>query len=446
MPFACRCSGTRWRPVRARRGARTNWDKYDDLVRGAAKYGLLVYFDVTPPGPRWSQATAKDPANQRAWMPNMKEFGRFFQAVARRYDGTYRDENNGKAVLPRVSWWGIGNEPNQGGWLMPQARKIGGKIIPTSPAIYRDMLVAGADALIRTGHGFDTINMAETAPLGVAPQSERRPLRPALFLRELFCLDQRLRPYRGNAAKVRNCGTVKALSILGRLPRLVYAHHPYTKRLSPLTRDKSRDSITVANLQVLPDLLDKIARRTGLIPESLPIVLTEFGYETNPPDPFNGIPPATQAEWDNLGDYAAYRADRVFANTQFLLEDVLPRKEFPRDSKAYWFTYQSGLFTAQGKGKPSAIAYMMPFVAKRSGGSWLFWGQVRFTPNGANQTVYLQKRQGADWQTVGGPIEVSNSSGFYEATLSAQQGQTWRAAWVSPDFSSFLLSREITLK
>src|SRR3954468_5533341 len=108
---------------------------------------------------------------------------------------------------------------------MPQARKIGGHIAPTSPAIYRDLLGAGANALIKTGHGADTINMGETAPLGVKPESERRPLRPALFLRELFCLDGRLRKYRGSAARVRHCSGVKKLSVLKKLPKLVYAHH-----------------------------------------------------------------------------------------------------------------------------------------------------------------------------------------------------------------------------
>jgi aryl-phospho-beta-D-glucosidase BglC (GH1 family) len=422
-----------------------NWDKYDDLVREAQIRGIGVYFDITPPGPRWTQAKANDPANQRAWKPDTRQFGRFYQAVAKRYSGSYNDENQGNGVLPRVTWWGIGNEPNQGGWLMPQARKIGRHIVPTSPAIYRDMLIAGASALIRTGHGSDTINMGETAPLGVPPESERRPLRPALFLRELFCLDSRLHTYRGSAAKARNCKTVKKLSILKKLPRLVYAHHPYTKKTSPLKKDKSRDAITIANLSALPKLLDKIAGKTKLIPKGMPVVLTEFGWETSPPDKRNGITIAHQAEWNNLGDYAAYRNDRVFANTQFLLFDVPPQKQYPVGSRAYWFTYQSGLFYSNNQPKPSAPAYMLPFVAKKSGGSYLFWGQVRFTPNGANQTVYLQRKQGSDWVNEGDPIPVTNAVGFWEVTRPGQKGATYRVLWASPDASSFLASRELKL-
>jgi hypothetical protein len=419
-----------------------NWDKYDDLVRAAQQFGLRVYFDVTFPGPRWTQEKANDPANQRTWKPKTREFGRFFQAVAKRFSGSYHDENEGKGVLPRVDWWGIGNEPNQGGWLMPQTRRIGGHLVPQSPAIYRDLLVAGAQALIKTGHTNDTINFGETAPLGVAPQSERRPLRPALFLRELFCLDSRYRPYRGTAAKARHCSSVKKLSILKKLPKLVYAHHPYTKKTSPLKKDKSRDAITIANLSALPTALDKIAKRTKLIPSGLGVVLTEFGWETNPPDKLNGISLANQAEWNNLGDYAAFQNPRVFANTQFLLFDVPPQRQYPKDSRAYWFTYQSGLFYSNGQRKPSATAYMLPFVIKRSGGSYLFWGQVRFTPNGADQVVQLQRKQGNDWVNDGDPIQVTNAVGFWQLNRPAQQGATYRVAYTAPDASFMLTSRE----
>jgi Cellulase (glycosyl hydrolase family 5) len=419
-----------------------NWDKYDDLVRAAQAYGIQVYFDVTFPGPRWTQYKAGDPVNQRVWKPKVREFGRFFQAVAKRFTGTYHDENEGKGVIPRVSWWGVGNEPNQGGWLMPQSRRIRGRLVPQSPAIYRELLVAGADALIRTGHKSDTVNMGETAPLGVPPQSERRPLRPALFIREMFCLNSRLRPYRGSAAKARNCGNVKKLAILKKLPRLVYAHHPYTKKTSPLKKDKSPDAITIANLGTLPKLLDRIAAKTKLIPSGLRIVLTEFGWETKPPDPLNGITLQQQAEWNNLGDYAAYKSARVFANTQFLLFDVPPQGQYPKGSRAYWFTYQSGLFYANGQSKPSAAAYMLPFVIKKSGGNYVFWGQVRFTPNGADQAVQLQRKQGSDWVNDGDPIPVTNSVGFWELTRPAQKGATYRTVWTAPDSSGSLASRE----
>ena len=61
------------------------------------------------------------------------------QAVGRRYDGTYRDENGSRGALPRVRFWSLWNEPNQAGWLSPQWERRGGAIVPASPALYRKL-------------------------------------------------------------------------------------------------------------------------------------------------------------------------------------------------------------------------------------------------------------------------------------------------------------------
>lgn len=424
------------------------WDRYDELVKSARRRGIAVYFNVTAPGPPWAHARSRDRANRRTWKPKAAEFGKFMRALGKRYSGAYPDENGDRAHLPRVSWWGIFNEPNQGGWLTPQAQRSSVGVIPTSPILYRELLAAGASALVSSGHGDDLVLIGETAPLGEAPESDRRPLRPALFLRELFCLDRRLRPYRGRQAVARSCDRVSRLAILSRLPRLAYGHHPYTKNLPPNRRDRHRDSLTMANLKKLPALLDRIAARTGLFSPGIGILLTEFGYETNPPDPFNGIGEAEQAAYINVADYMAYRSPRVFATTQFQLFDVPPQDQFPRDSRQYWFTYQSGLFGHDGRPKPAADAYVMPFEARRAGGAnTLFWGQVRFTPNGAPQTIHLQMKPtgSGEWQTVGAPVPVTNHVGFWQAFRDAPAGSTWRAVWSTPDFSEFKASREIRL-
>lgn len=432
-----------------RRYGAARWDRYDELVKSATRRGMAVYFDVTAPGPRWAHERTSDRANRRTWIPKAREWYRFIRALGKRYSGAYRDENAGRETLPRVAWWGLFNEPNQGGWLTPQAIKTKkGRILPVSPIIYRSLMIEGARGLISTGHADDLIVLGETAPLGVAPQGARRPLRPALFIRETFCLDDRLRPFRGEAARLRGCDKVKRLSVLSKLSRLTWGHHPYTKNLSPTTRHPHRDSISMASIRRLPALLDKIAKRTGLLPEGMPILLTEFGYETDPPDPFNGVSEKDQAEYLNLGDYIAFKNPRVFANTQFQLFDVPPQTQFPRNSRQYWFTFQSGLFRVDGSAKPSAHAYMMPFEVRPAGGNrHLFWGQVRFTPNGAKQTVYLQaKAPGGDWQNVGEPVNVENHLGFWEVTRESFPGVTWRAAWVSADGADLKLSREITTR
>ena len=53
---------------------------------------------------------------------------------------------------------------------------------------------------------------------------------------------------------------------------------------------------------------------------------------------------------------------------------------------------------------------------------------------------------GAIGEVAGRAFGVTNYVGFWEDQAPAQTGQTWRAVWVSPDFSSTQASREIVLK
>jgi hypothetical protein len=426
-----------------------NWNRYDDLVRAAQARGIQVYFSVTGPGPAWAHAKTRNRANRRTWKPNAKEWGQFMRALGTRYSGEYRDEDGDRGNLPRVEWWGVYNEPNQGGWLTPQSQKIRGLRgnTPMSPVIYRDLLYEGVRALVSTDHQGDVILVGETAPLGASRHDERKPIRPAEFIRELFCLDKRGRRYRGRAARARKCDRVRRLSVLKRLPRVAFGHHPYTKDLPPTQRDSHRDSISIANIKDLPTLLDLVARRTRVIKDDMPVYLTEFGYESNPPDPINGVTQVEQAEWLNIGDYIAYRNDRILANTQFQLLDVPPQDRYEVNSRQYWFTYQSGLYTHDGQPKLAAPAYAMPFEARDAGGgAYLFWGQTRFAPNGSAQTVHLQVKDAfGNWVTAAS-VPVNSAMGYWTQTLSAFAGQTWRTLWIAPDGTTTRTSREITLK
>jgi len=140
---------------------RRNWDRYDNLVLNAQRLGIGVYFTVTGPPPRWAQATA--PAryrrDQAAWMPNSGDFYKFVKALGTRYSGRYRKEGRNGPLLPAVHLWGIWNEPNQGGWLLPQSlySPIAHQVIPMSPVLYRALYYAGHKALSDTGHGKDAI-------------------------------------------------------------------------------------------------------------------------------------------------------------------------------------------------------------------------------------------------------------------------------------------------
>ena len=424
------------------------WDRYDDLVVGATARGIAVYLNPTGPGPRWAHAKAQVKQAQQAWKPRKKEFQKFVRAVGRRYSGSYRDENSGRRVLPRVSFWGLWNEPNQPGWLTPQSEeKPGVGMIAAAPHLYRELLVAGAKGLLATGHADDLVLIGELAPIGSTkrPNGARSSLRPGFFLREMFCLNGRYRPIRGRGAEARGCDKVNRLGVLERFPRLGFAHHPYTRKRAPTKRERQRDMLNIGNVGALPRALDKISARTGLLPPEMPVFHTEFGYQTLP-DPFRGIPEALQAQYINEGDFIAWRNPRVFSTAQFQLYDVPPRSDFPRGTPAYWSTYQSGLFTAlpEGRVKLGAVAYKFPLVVRRKGGTARIWGQARFAPNGATYLVYLQQRApgSSEWVHSGAPVQVTHNQGYFKARRPTQAGATWRAVWAEPDFERFEVSRE----
>jgi hypothetical protein len=397
---------------------RANWDRYDELVKSATRLHMVVLFNVTGP----------------PYKPDPRQFYKFVKAVGTRYTGTYRDENYGHTHLPAVRWWSIWNEPNQGAWLAPQY--LHGR--PYSPQLYRDLYLRAHQALSETGHGRDEILAGETAPLGSNGHGARSPMRPAKFIRELFCLQPNLQPYTGAAASARGCGRFQQFAGQGGWQMSGWAHHPYTKKLAPTARDPNPDSITLANIGDLGRLLDTVASTTHLIGAGKPLFVTEYGYETKPPDPFAGIPQSTQSAWLNVGDELMFHDPRILSTTQFLYRDQPPVRSHARGSRAYWFTYQSGLRSSSGKAKPALLAYAFPFnltpAAPGPGGQGQYdaWGQVRFRPNfQTSDVVGLQFRpQGSPTWTTEVSFTVVNQVGYFEVPLTAQGRGTWRAVWL----------------
>ncbi len=423
---------------------RENWDRYDNVVKAATARGLRVYLNITGPGPIWAQRTPPKRLRRLlgTYKPKSGAYKQFVTAVGRRFDGTYRDENGARDTLPRVSMWSLWNEPNQAGWLSPQWEKHGKHWVPAAPAIFRELVQRGYEGLVKTGHRADndTILLAETAPQGSGHRSERSAMYPKRFLREVFCVKPNGKRYSGRSAEVRDCSDFRRK---GPLKASGYAHHPYTKNVSPTKRHRAADALTMANIGELGTLLDSLAAKTGYLPSGLPLYMTEFGFETNPPDRYSGVSPTAQADFNMLGEYLAWKSPRISSQAQFLLADVGPRKKHRKGSKSYWSTYQSGLLTGSGKAKPSAYAYTLPFLAfKRAPDpatglpAFDFWGQLRFLPNGTVSSALVQWRpldNTAPWATIGAPVAI-DALGYFSASRvapSAKPGE-WRALWQAP--------------
>jgi hypothetical protein len=347
------------------------WNNYDRVVQDAADRGLAVNFNITVPGPLWAMGASPrgDIANRFA--PSAAEFGDFVRAVGRRY--------------PQVSYWTIQNEPNQPGWLDPQWARSGRRWVEAAPSVYRGMVDAAWSALQDSGHGSDTILIGETAPKGVSVRGTTRALSPGRFIRRLFCLDDHLQLLRGAAASARGCpasdspGAFRAAHP-GLFAASGYAHHPYELIFAPNRPPAHSDWYTIANLPRLSSLLRRVRARFGA-GGSMALYLTEFGYQTHPPDPL-GVSVARQARYLNQSEYLAYRNRNVRTLSQFLLYD---------DGPPFAMTFQSGLDYIDGRAKPAQPAYALPLwlpaPSVRRGGRLHVWGLARGAPNGQRQTV-----------------------------------------------------------
>jgi hypothetical protein len=233
---------------------------------------------------------------------------------------------------------------------------------------YRRLARAGVRALRATGHRRDVILLGETAPVGryFGPLASRN-ADPVTFIRTLFSGGGRLR-------------------VSG------FAHHPYTQGAAAAPdAPVSPGQISFVNLGRLKQALAFGARR-GVVRRGLPIWLTEFGYQTNPPDFRLGVPWGAQAEFLNYADFLAARDPRVRSVSQYKLVD---------DDDVGGFQTGLRLF-GSGEDKDALAAYQLPIWVARRGRSVRVYGQVR--PAGRSRVRVRLLRDGkqvASWRVRG---------------------------------------------
>jgi hypothetical protein len=375
------------------------WERYDFLATEAAARGLRLNFNLTAPAPLW--ATAKAPREEiiETFEPSAEEFGAFVTAVGRRYSGDFVRRDGVR--LPRVAYWSIWNEPNHSGWLTPQWSADLPSAFPRAASLYRQLLGAAWNALNATGHTIvtDKILIGETAPKGDKSKGVKRYVEAMTFVRALYCVDSRGRPLSGPRAGELACPADPA-AFPAANPALFlasgFAHHPYELILSPRVAPLRPNWVTIANLGRLTGTLDKIFRRYGSR-RRMPLYLTEYGYQTNPPDPV-GVSFKRQAEYLNLSEYIAWRNPRVKTLSQFLLVD---------DDLAVPASFQSGLLLREGRVEKRALtAYRLPIWIPRPhvrrGRSVRVWGLIRPGENGKPVSVTIEHRPAGsrDWAPV----------------------------------------------
>jgi hypothetical protein len=397
------------------------WDAYDRLVRLAEERGLGVNLNISAPAPNWATGTPPTrPDIDPTFDPSAAEFGAFVRAAGRRYRG--------------VHYWSIWNEPNQAASLTPQwlrDPRDPQRWVPTAPQVYRALVDAAWTALQETGHSRDTILIGETAPKGLLDARDvTRSTDPQRFIRELYCLDDNLQLYQGTSAQVRACPTAdQAATFVREHPALFaatgWAHHPYELSLAPDREPRHSDSwVTMGNLRDLTRLLRRIRARYGQPGDPLRLYLTQYGYQSKPPDP-QGVSPAAQAEYLNHAEYLAWRNRSVRTLGQFLLKDA---------GSPVATTFQSGLRTAAGARKPAYDAYALPlWLPKRSveaGQPLEVWGLARAAPNGRRAQVSIQVRRSGSSTWV--PVARRATSGpraYLSATIRVRRSGQLRLVW-----------------
>jgi hypothetical protein len=350
-----------------------SWSNYGSVIQGILARGMRPYLSLGGRGPDWATGSRGRRGTHR---PSATEFRLFAEAAGRQF--------------PEVDIWSIWNEPNLYSWLSPQRRKR----VPESPSIYRKLYLAGHRGLRASGND-DTILLGELMPRG---GTDLRKVPPLQFLREMVCLDSNYRQYRGRAAKLRGCSRV------GRIPTSGFAYHPYTLSGGPSVNE-ARDDAAIGQLGRVHSTLDALARR-GKLPRRTPIWITEFGYQTKPPDPFAtpiGRAPGLMDE----SEWIAYRNRRVRSYSQYTLRDAP--------------TWQAGLRFANGRKKRGVYsAFALPLhLERRGGGRVEVFGAIR-TASSGDVTVEVKANRRASYRSLGSvPV---NNVGYFRRTFRVKAG------------------------
>lgn len=448
------------------------WDRYDTLVRLARALGMSVYFQLTPPSPAWAIPRGEPrqgPPLGRAPRPRL--FRQFVEAVGRRYDGTFQasipksepppsflglpvnlsssqpQATQPGSPIPRVDTWGIWNEPNERSWLNPWYHRLGrGRQELLQPSLDRGLIDAAWSGLQGSGHAGDTVLIGETANKGI--------LEPIPFVRALYCVGNSLEPLRGRAAAMLGCPTSgNAARFVAAHPGLFdaagYAHHPYTFDEAPSAPAPDANVIALSNLPRFERTIDWIlddygARRSG----GMPLYLTEWGYKTDPPNPYVRTSLTQQARWLNQGEYMAWADPHVNALAQFELVDSPPKPGEPRGSALYWSTFQTGLLMRNGHVKPSFATFRLPIWVPhpRHGSRVALWGQLRPGDHAASQACVLQFRaRGQRWSTLR-QLATASPEGFVFAHVAIPAAGSVRIAFPDPHTGHVVYSRSVAIR
>jgi hypothetical protein len=285
-----------------------DWTAFDRVVTYAARYKIKVLFTIWGT-PRWANGgriaryAPKNPADLR----------NFAYAAAQHYSGTSTDKDDN--IIPPVRLWTAWNEPNQLFQLSPQYKRVRGKWVMQSAIDYAKICNAvytGVHATLLKG---EKVACGVTAPGGNDnPRGSRGSPTPMSFMAAV------------KKAHLRNFDA--------------WAHNPYGgPRETPTTKPRAKGAVTLGNLDKMIAELTKLWGRKR-------VWLTEYAYQTNPPDRIFGVSFSKQALYLKQAYAIARKNPRIDMLLWFQLKD--------EPGIGGW---QSGLMTTRGKRKPAFLTF-----------------------------------------------------------------------------------------
>ncbi|HEX6667305.1 MAG TPA: hypothetical protein VF081_11990 [Solirubrobacterales bacterium] len=381
-----------------------NWSYIDTGVIEATRYGLQPLL-IVDGAPKWAQRCTTPPGLQLTELcdPDPAALGAFATAAARRYSGAF-------AGLPRVQYWQGLNEPNLTLFFFPQLNTEGKGL---SAGLYRNLI----NAFYAGIKSVNPANLVLAAGLGPT-ELKGYNIGPMRFTRELLCMK----------------GTTKPKPIRGQCPGGVsfdiFDIHPYSTG-GPTHEGQPNDVQTgdLPKLQTLLKAADKAGRINGAFKRT-PLWITEFSWDSNPPDP-GGLPMKILTQWTAEAMHQAWAAG-VPKFFWYSLRDEPFRPDRPNS-----LTVQSGLYfrdpgnMAADQPKEVLTTFRFPFVAFADGGGLDFWGR---TPTSRPGRVQLQAFHGGKWQKLA--VVKADKVGIFKGLLRNSYGRGKKGA-VRAKFEGF---------
>jgi hypothetical protein len=365
-----------------------DWEDGDTNVTHAVQAGLIPVLQIDNAPPWVERCRAPSYLPSAICDPDPGALAAFGAAAARHYSGNVPG-------VPRVQYWQPLNEPNLSLFFFPQFDTSGNVL---SASLYRNLINAFY-ASVKTVDPSNLVLLGGLGPNAVPTWT----IGPLQFARELLCMRGRKRPRPAPG----DCG--------GGVSFDIFAIQPYST--GGPTHLGGVNDVQIGGLARLTTLIkaaDKAKRIRGSFPHT-PLWVTEFSWDTSPPDP-GGLPMAIASRWTAEALHHAWQVG-ISNFFWYSLHDDAP------SSRAFSASLESGLYfrgptLEVDQPKEVLQAFHFPFVAYPSGRRFYYWGR---TPTSGPGKVRIEVWTGRSWRKLA--LRKAAVNGIFEGYVRSTYGK-----------------------